>query len=368
MLNSEDSSMANATTMQQPRETTTTLSYTPPSDTLLFIYKSIAVVAILLNTVHLYILKCMVRLRHQKNYQCFVVIVAASDLGLGLARGLLSNNYVQEEMYNRRVLCVTTAVVIHTLLITTTTGMLLISIDRLLSLQQEDCYHRLIFVRHYSKIVVVAILAIAVLYVILGAVFSDVGFTVKGMGGCKFGSPKSPHLGLVSVGLCLVELIVITGIYCKIIILTKKVVSSSRRKTEKRNIKDIVLTIGVIVLAKIIFWCPIMFTVVARGLQRKCTACEWIGLITMSINPVVNPLLYGLTNRSYRMFIKRCIFCDYSKSSGSSEHCSKRRSCKHGITRQSNPQRQGKRAQVTFNLASTLDYSSTVHPGNCRVD
>ena len=184
MLNSEDSSMANATTMQQPRETTTTLSYTPPSDTLLFIYKSIAVVVILLNTVHLYILKCMVRLRHQKNYQCFVVIVAASDLGLGLARGLLSNNYVQEEMYNRRVLCVTTAVVIHTLLITTTTGMLLISIDRLLSLQQEDCYHRLIFVRHYSKIVVVAILAIAVLYVILGAVFSDVGFTVKGMGGC----------------------------------------------------------------------------------------------------------------------------------------------------------------------------------------
>lgn len=300
-------------------DATSTSTYIHPSDSLLFIYNSIAVVVILLNAVHLFILKSMLRLRHHRNYKMFLMIVAASDLGLGIVRGLLSNNFVQQLMFDHSALCVTTSVIVHSLLLTMTSVMLLISIDRFLALDKERCYRRLIFVKHYSKIVTATISAFVLLYLIVGTGFGGSGFTVKGMGACKMGSANAPYLGLLSVSLCLLELTIMTAIYVKIINLTKKVLQSARRKTEKRNLKDILLTIGGILLAKVIFWCPIMITVIARAMKVDCNLCEWLGLITMSLNSVANPLLYGLTNQSYRMFLTRCICVD-PKSGTSQQH------------------------------------------------
>ena len=208
---------------------------------------------------------------------------------------------MQNIMLTVRWLCIGSAVIIHSLLLSMTSMLLLISVERLLVAKSVGQSTNIPLVVHFLKALVAVIAASFLFYSLIGVFFSSTGYTVKGLGACKMGSKATPFLGAVSVGIILIQLLLIISIYCRLLTVTRRVLTSNNYRSSSDGIT---LTIGVLIAAKVTFWCPIMIAVTLRGVGVKCEACEWIGLLTMSLNVVMNPLLYGATNKEYRGHIR----------------------------------------------------------------
>ena len=158
---------------------------------------------------------------------------------------------------------------------------------------------------HFKKVVIGVITFSLVFYTIIGVVFRDIGFRNKRIGSCKFGSEKSPSLGMISVALVFLELVAICVCCIELLRRNKRVFYSSKmlRQTAKRT-RSITKTIIALVVCKLLTWLPIMSTLITRSLKLDCYACELFGICTMYLNSLLNPLCYGLTNKRLLVIIQ----------------------------------------------------------------
>lgn len=283
--------------------------YTPVSITLTLLYNIISAMSAIANLLHLFILSYMGRGKRQRalpnNYRVFLIVLAVSDLVVAIARVTFSNKANQEMMISSRFYCVFSATLVHCCLLTGSTLILLVSIERVLAFTESSLYSKTWYARHFTKLIVGVIILFLVVFTSLGVLYGDAGYRVKGLGACKMSSEKMKFLSMVSSGIVFVELLVICISYGVLLRRTRRAIGKSlllRQATRRK--KDITMSIGAIFACKIVTWLPIMLTIVMRSLEIHCTACEWVGLLTMAINPLLNPLIYGLRNKNYMRFIR----------------------------------------------------------------
>lgn len=255
------------------------------------------VAAVIINIAQYIGLRAMPKIIGLENFFFFLKNLSLMDASMGLLRALISAKATQRYMVNARWLCISSAVLSHSFLLVMSCILLLVSVDRAIALKKGANYSRIQFVVHFQKITFFTMALVFVMYSTIGITCSNIGFEVKGLGACKFGTEMAPKLGLISVGSNFVNLMLIITVYVYVLVMSKKIL-----QVVNKSMDDIIFTIGLIIGAKIVFWCPIMMAVIMRGLDIHCGVCEWIGLLTMSLNSIANPLLYGVTNKSYRRF------------------------------------------------------------------
>jgi len=236
------------------------------------------------------------------NYRMFLVVLGLSDLGLSANRLFASNAIIQRRMLSSRFLCIGTAIIAHSLLLIGCSVLVLVSIDRFLAITRAEKYKALFFVKRYNMIVYASCLISFLLYGALAIVWRDKGYKVKGISSCRMGSPQVPFAGIISVAIIFLELVIIVIIYSQIIRRLADYLKAAPPGTQS-SISAAVCTLSSIIACKIMFWLPIMITVLMRGIQVDCSFCEGLGLVTMSLNCVANPILYGLTSREYRQAV-----------------------------------------------------------------
>ena len=273
------------------------------------IYNIISGLAVVANILNLVILVYMGQKNRQSsmpaNYRMFLFVLSMADLTLGMARLIASNPVNQQLMLSYRGYCIFQAIVVHSGLMVGCTSVFMINIDRILAFTKQQSYQHSFFVKNFKKLLGCVVLFATSLYVSLGIIFRDVGYRVKGVGACKMGSEKLPSLGMVSVGVIFVELVLIC-ICCAYLLYRTSNFSRESQVAQhiiKRN-KIITITITAVVACKLVTWLPIMSTVLTRALKTTCEPCEWVGLITMTLNPLINPIIYGLSNRNYIRFVR----------------------------------------------------------------
>lgn len=283
--------------------------YTPSPLSLLLAYNTICALAISANLLHLITLWAMRRQTGQRqlpiNYRNFLVSLGACDLTLSVCRLVISNDAMQRLLLANRAFCVTSSVVIHSCLLIRGSSFLIVSVDRVLAVSKGLSYRKSRFVKHFNKILIMIFPSWLIMYSTIAAVFWDRGYRVKGVGACRMGSETVAPLGLISVVIMFITLIMICAVYGKLLRCFAMSLRQARqiRRVNRRN-RDVIVTIGTLLIAKLLLWLPIMATVATRAMKMDCMACEWVGLITMVCNPLLNPVIYGVTNKTYGKFVK----------------------------------------------------------------
>lgn len=286
--------------MEIDSNSTGTLEDVMPPVSIYMAYCAFNLIAFIINILQFFFLHIMPKVSGVDNFFFFLKNLSLMDAFMGILRVSLSNKPVQTYMYGARWLCVLSAVLIHSFLLIMSSLLLLVSIDRAIALKRGSQYSVMRFVIHFRKMTFCTMVLAFTMYAVIGTTSSSIGFEVKGMGACKMSTPKAPQLGMISVGANLINLLLIIAVYIYVLVLSKMALS-----TVKKSMESIIFTIGLIIVAKILFWCPIMVTVALRALKISDNISEWVGLLTMSLNSIANPLLYGITNRSFRRFVAR---------------------------------------------------------------
>ena len=284
--------------------------YEPLPDTVLISFSLLAAVAALVNMSHLLLLFCVKKItpgteKSTGNYKTFLTVLGTCDMLLSTARVVFSNKASQDLLLSNRHYCIWSAVFMHALLLIGATSILLISLDRLVAITKMLTYQSSFLYNHFSKVVIGVIPFSLVFYTIIGVVFRDIGFRNKRIGSCKFGSEKSPSLGMISVALVFIEFVAICVCCIELLRRNKRVFYSSKmlRQTAKRT-RSITKTIIALVVCKLLTWLPIMSTLITRSLKLDCYVCELFGICTLWLNSLLNPLCYGLTNKRLLVIIQ----------------------------------------------------------------
>lgn len=302
--------------------------YIQPPLAIMILYNVISALSVAANILHLYIITAMKRLGRRndlpKTYKSFLILLATSDLIGSLWRLVSANEMTQNLLLWSRACCVFSAVLIHTCILTGSSCMLLICIDRVIASRGKSSYHKRFYVKHFTKLLAIILMLTVGFHCTIAGVFSRKGYRVKGLGACIVESEKVPYLRWITPSIIGIELIVIVSCYGTL--LRQSATSSSKTVRIARHITKRIAVVkrfmGLLILAKIVAWCPTTMTIVIRALKVNCChILEWIGIVTLISNPLIHPLIYGLNNRFYARFVsgmrRKCI--NVTKTRGTSK-------------------------------------------------
>lgn len=311
--NSTHTTMENLTSPLVPEETWEDIHelHEPILNSLLLTINSTTLV---LACFHLFFLHAMPKSKSHKNVLVYLYLLTIIEGLLSAYRVALSNITTQHYMLTPkgRWLCEVSGMYNHGLTVCISLILLLVSIDRLLAVQKAYDYQNLLFVRKF-KAVSLAFIALSCLLFIAIGLWRRKHFEVKGSGGCK-----EQFSGIIAAILGFAQLTVIIALYIKILVLNQRRITTTRTISSSKGQDKVLLTVGLIIGAKILFWLPLIFTHILRVSGVACKTCEWLGLISLSLNATANLLLYGITNRAYRDSVRRRLRCVFKTSSPTS--------------------------------------------------
>jgi len=284
---------------------------TIPTDFLIG-YCVIAGGGVMLNIVHILVMRTLPHASraNSQNFRFTLQLLAAIDLTMAVARLLLSNGAAQRLLRDQHAICVASSMLMQTCGLTEGLLLLLVSVDRLCVLRGNLSYQQSLFVRLYRKLTAVGG-ALALLLLIVIAILYEDGFQVKGIGVCQIGDSRHPHLSAVMSLLYSSLFGIIVCLYAWTLFRLKHFLrTASIGARDRQIIKQVALTVGLLVAAKLLLWSPFIVLFVMRTHHRDCYACVVVGLLTLGLNPIVNPMLYGSSDVSYRRYVyKRLTAC-----------------------------------------------------------
>lgn len=268
-------------------------------------FNIIAGVVVVVNSFHLYMVCHQPRLKKLSyyNYKLFLITLAVLDLCLGAARVILSNDFFQNLLETHRAFCTTTAVYVHFTYTSMVSLIVMVSVDRAYCLNQSVAYQSRHFVKRYPTIVLVILIFFATVYTVLGIIFNKTGISTKDVGTCTFGSYEIPILAAPTVVLIFVYLLILTGVYIHIIVLTRMHIASHSSSRDNRRITEVTKTIGAIIGASFMCWLPPIASAFLWAVGIPSVGLEIYALIVVELNSLANPLLYGLANSTYRAMV-----------------------------------------------------------------
>lgn len=270
---------------------------------------SISALASILNIIHIVLLRCLPKIKELENFRTYVCLLATTDVLLSFHRAVLSNRFTQQYMLSPggRWLCVSSGMYSHGLTLNIAQILLLISIDRLLAFKRIRDYQSVFFIVHFRAIILISSM-ITITIVIAASGLLSRGFEVKGTAGCK-----STLIGSFAGLIALLEVICVLVIYVTIIKYSRQRIESQQLTANKYNYYNVLLVVGLIIASMIIFWLPLIVTLILRAHEIECLVCEWLSSICTALNSIINPLLYGLANKDYRHHVKK-ILCAWDFS------------------------------------------------------
>lgn len=274
------------------------------------IFTIIAAIAVIVNSIHLWILGKQKHLKkaENNNYKIFLIILCCMDLGVNIPRLIFSNTYFQLLLESHDWLCSISGAYVHFTYISQTNILLMVSIDRTYSLHNSVMkYKSVTFIRFYPQITGCIIFIFFITYSTLAVLFAEDGFSIKDMGSCNMGSTDMPWLGAPTVFVILIDLIAITILYGYIIFIFKLRKSQVNQTVGRRMTSMIsaIRTIGCIIVASWACWLPPIMSSALWAFGIPSLPLEIAALLMVELNSLANPLIYGLTNSSYRtVFLK----------------------------------------------------------------
>ena len=319
--------------MEQSSALNVTLS--PPSEGpvhvpqyLLTIMNGISLIAIGINLIHIVFMTAMTPGRSvgALNFKHYILVLAYTDLFASIFRLGVDNKTVQQAMYDEHVLCVAGATFMHGLLVFETNSLALVSVERFLSVWWPQKYSTLFYTRHFLKIMICSLCCWWTIYIIFAGLYSDRGYSVKGSGSCRLGSPELPKLGYLSSLSAVVHIIIIILFYILFIVKVIKAMKIVKKvkPSEHKQLRQTAITVNVIVMCKLICWSPMMIAIILRGIGQFRTSVDYTARTFMMIYAILSPVLYSSTSQRYRRFVRRrlCRKSSRSTSNTNSSHAS----------------------------------------------
>ena len=284
-----------------------------PPQYLWTLMNGISFVAICVNVLHIIFMTSLApgRRTGALNFKRYILLLAYVDLTGSLFRLSVDNRTVQQAMFDYKPLCIFTATFIHGLNVFESTQLALMSLERFIAVQWPRQYPSMFFTRHFFKLLIATIIGWWLVYIIVAILFHNKGYSVKGSGGCQLGSPMVPKLGLLSSGAVIVMLIFIILFYFLLLFKATSImrrIQHRRSVSEYRQIRQITISVNVIVLSKIVCWSPLLIAVVLRRTPVYNVAVDYVGRVFLCLYCLISPILYGSTSTRYRRYVKRKLF------------------------------------------------------------
>lgn len=269
----------------------------------IIVFNIIASLTVVTNCIHLWIVSRQKKLNkvHWNNYRLFLVVLGCMDLSIGISRVVLSNSYMQGLLDTYDVVCTATGVFINVTYASMTTTLLMVSIDRTCRIHHTlKSYKSVSFVRLYPHITTAIILTYCTLFITLGILFNGRGFSIKDLGNCNMGSHEIPLLAAPLGFIVLVNLIVITLLYTYTITVIRLRASHRRSQTQSTCMAEATMTIGCIICACWVCWLPPILSSILWAFGISSVPLEICALLSIELNSLANPVIYGLNNSVYR--------------------------------------------------------------------
>lgn len=317
----ESSTMKQITDLPKVNITLTPLSEGPEQvpQYLLTIMNGISLIAIGINLIHIVFMTAMTPglSTGALNFKHYILVLAYTDLVASIFRLGVDNRTVQQAMYDEHVFCVAGATFMHGLLVFETNNLALVSIERFLSVWWPNKYSSMFYTKHFLKLMVSALCFWWTVYIIVAGLFGNRGYSVKGSGSCKLGSPSVPKLGLVSSISATINILIIIIFYMLFVARVIQAMNVMRKikPSEHRQLKQTAIAVTVLVISKLVCWSPIVIAIILRGVGHSPTSIDYVGRIFIMVYAIISPALYSGTSERYRRFVHKRLCSKSSRSS-----------------------------------------------------
>jgi len=273
--------------------------------------------SLLVNLIHLSI---VARTRYTKtnggeHYKIFLYAMGILSVILCFLRVLCSNNAAQRILYDYHFLCFLSAFLHHGCSLQLLILIFTISIDRLQAITDGQAYWQRFQVKHYWLVGLIITCAVILFYGIPATILYNDAYTLKGLGTCKTSSPTVPlDLASTAVGTLFMTLL---GCVCVTFVCKLKKFQISNPTVYQRT-RELNHMTGLLFIAQLACWAPVLIMLGLRVRKVSCPLCEMTGLFLYSMNPLVNPFIYGMTISRYRKLLLRLPCYDNSDANSSS--------------------------------------------------
>ena len=281
----------------------------------LFIFRIsnvIAGLALILNIIHIAVITSMPRLRHlaDKNFRMYVIYLSSVNIAMMIQQLITDHPEVQQYMHENHWSCVLSTFVLHHLIIYAGWQLFLVSVERLIATLSPSNYAQYFYVRHFIVPLVLVHLAVMGVYGGLGIALHDRAFSVKGSGCCQLSGGDFPKLSLLPSIEGFVITTVITVTY--VILLAKSSSQLSRTssslkviRSQSRKRRQVILTIGALLMSKWVGWLPILTALAFRFTSFHKPIIDYIARLFLTGFSLMTPFAYGITTTRYRKFLAK---------------------------------------------------------------
>ena len=292
------------------------MPYLDVPNVVLRVSNTICIIGIIINMIHIAALLSKPSPKHSKseNFITFLLVLAFCETVMAAGWLILDHKSVQLFLYRHHWTCVLNATIIHSLFVFETVLLSILSMERIMAVCFPYKYDRLVTKRLVIRVLLSAYGVVLMVYVSLAAVFHDRAYSVKGSGVCTLSSTEIPKLIMVTIASTLFNLAVITISSIGLILKTYRLVQNhpslacaSALRTAKQH-KLMTITMTVLVASKIVCWLPIIIATAMRRTTED-TTMEYIGRVMIQVFPIVSPLVYGISNKQYRIYVLNKISC-----------------------------------------------------------
>jgi len=257
---------------------------------------TITVIGVVLNIPHLVILARLNSIGG--HYKVFLYTVTIADCIMLTLRVCFFNDYTQEFFATHRLACGISAVLANAHAIGVFSTLTLGATDRWKALTTRT-YKLLWYVRNFKLLVIMIWMVAILLPGLLAGIYYDKAFTPYGLGVCKLSSKELPFLepGLY-VG---VVFFPVQTVMFGLILYKARIGFTMSRQSHRMKQQLTALAICLLLL-QWVCWLPVLLMALCR--VANVPFSEDAAQLIFTCNPVLNPLAYGISLRSYKQEIK----------------------------------------------------------------
>lgn len=264
--------------------------------------------ALVLNILHIIVITSMpkVNFRADKNFKMYVIYLSILNIIMMINQLITDQPESQAYMAENQWSCVLSCFILHSSIIYAGWQLFLVSIERLIATVMPHKYPTYFCVRKFIVPLVTVHLAVIGVYGGLAVALHDRAFSVKGSGCCQMSGREFPKLSLLPSieGFVIAGLITITYM----ILLAKRnemFGGKSVNKTQSVMKRQLLLTIGALLMSKWCGWLPILATVAFRGSPYDKPIIDYVARLFLTGFSLMTPFAYGVTSTKYRKFVAR---------------------------------------------------------------
>lgn len=277
----------------------------PPA--LLTTYLTIHSAGVLMNLWHLTIIaRIQYRNSHGQFHKAFLYSIAVSDVILSGVRLLCTPEASQQLLVRYRPLCILSASIHNIFGVWELSVLMLGTLDRLMAVSSSLDYHNRFYVKHFTGVLLSSFAMMVMFQGALTVAFYEKAFSLGGVGVCKVSSDTLPYL---EPGMFLGYPVFLTATFILYIILYKTkrmpIIGPHNRQLQV----NLNMMTALLIALKWFGYFPMIPMLAMRAIQRPFPA--HISWVMLSLNPVLNPTVYGISLTQYRRTVieQCCLLC-----------------------------------------------------------